>query len=310
MSLAGGMPNIADLPLNVVGESLHSLVLANGTQAMQYGAGQGEPVLREQICEVMRLEGIEAHPDDVTVTVGSQQGLDLITRIFCDPRGRGDRRGAELRRCAGGVPGRSSARSCTSRSRTPAATATADCPPTALREALAGLRSQGRRVKFIYTIPQLPQPGRGDPRRWSAAARSSRSRVSSTCWWSRTTRTGLLGFDAEPIPAMRALDADRVLYLGSFSKTFAPGFRVGWVLAPHAVKEKLVLAQESAVLCPPVFSQYAVSSYLSAHDWKGQIKVFAELYTERRDAMMAGAPGATSPLAPPGPVPAVGSSCG
>src|SRR5580765_4787296 len=85
VSLAGGMPNIADLPLDVVGSSLKKLILGNGRQVMQYGSGQGEPAIREAICEVMQLEGITAHPDDVTVTVGSQQGLDLVTRIFCDP---------------------------------------------------------------------------------------------------------------------------------------------------------------------------------------------------------------------------------
>src|SRR3712207_6673821 len=85
VSLAGGMPNIRDLPLDVVGSTLEQLVLTDGRRAMQYGSGQGEPAIRDAICEVMRLEGIEAHPDDVTVTVGSQQGLDLVTRIFCDP---------------------------------------------------------------------------------------------------------------------------------------------------------------------------------------------------------------------------------
>ena len=99
---------------------------------------------------------------------------------------------------------------------------------------------------------------------------------------------GLLGFDGEPIPALRSLNEDQVIYLGSFSKTFAPGFRVGWVLAPHAVREKLVLAQEAATLCPPVFSQFAVAAYLANHDWRGQIKVFREMYRERRDAMIAG----------------------
>ena len=77
-----------------------------------------------------------------------------------------------------------------------------------------------------------------------------------------------------------------MIYLGSFSKTFAPGFRVGWALAPHAVREKLVLAQESATLCPPSFSQMAVSAYLENHDWLGQIKQFREMYRERRDAMV------------------------
>jgi DNA-binding transcriptional MocR family regulator len=97
---------------------------------------------------------------------------------------------------------------------------------------------------------------------------------------------GLLGFDEEPHRALRADEADGVIYLGSFSKTFAPGFRVGWALAPHAVREKLVLAQESATLCPPSFSQMAVSAYLDGADWLGQIKQFREMYRERRDAMI------------------------
>jgi 2-aminoadipate transaminase len=97
---------------------------------------------------------------------------------------------------------------------------------------------------------------------------------------------GLLGFDAEPMRALRADEAEGVIYLGSFSKTFSPGMRVGWALAPHAVREKLVLAQESATLCPPAFSQMAVSAYLTQHDWLGQIKQMREMYRERRDAMI------------------------
>ncbi len=143
----------------------------------------------------------------------------------------------------------------------------------------------GRKVKFVYTIPSFHNTGRrhpvpraapGPPRRW----RGDRPAVIED------NPYGLLGFDAEPIPAIRSLSDDRVVYLGTFSKTFAPGFRIGWVLAPHAVREKLVLAQESATLCPPTFSQFAITAYLAQHDWQGQIKVFAEMYRRapRRDA--------------------------
>src|SRR5690606_2600392 len=83
-----------------------------------------------------------------------------------------------------------------------------------------------------------------------------------------------------------SMDPDNVVYLGSFSKTFASGLRVGWVLAPHAVREKLVLASESATLCPPTLNQLVVSKYLATHDWKGQIKTFRENYRECRDAMI------------------------
>src|SRR4028118_1448745 len=85
VSLAGGMPSIDGLPLDAIADSVQQLISRRGLMALQYGSGQGDPVLREQICTLMALEGIRAHPDDVVVTVGSQQGLDLVTRIFCDP---------------------------------------------------------------------------------------------------------------------------------------------------------------------------------------------------------------------------------
>ncbi len=278
VSLAGGMPNISGLPLDVVGQAIGDLVQRNGTTAMQYGSGQGDPGLREQICDVMRLEGIEAHPDDVVVTVGSQQAVDLVTRIFCDP---GDVVICEAPSYVGAL-GVFRAYECD------VVHAEMDgdgLVPSALRDAIATVQAQGRRIKFLYTIPNYHNPA------GVSLAPSRRCEILEICREAdilvlEDNPYGLLGFDREPIRAMRADEADGVIYLGSFSKTFAPGFRVGWVLAPHAVREKLVLAQESATLCPPAFSQLAVSSYLSSHDWLGQIKQFREMYRERRDAMV------------------------
>lgn len=280
VSLAGGMPNISDLPLDVVGATLDSLVVDRGRQAMQYGSGQGEPEIREAICEVMRLEGIAAHPDDVTVTVGSQQGLDLVTRIFCDP---GDVVLCEAPSYVGAL-GVFRAYQCAV---THVAMDAEGLLPDALAEAVSTLRRAGRTVKFLYTIPNHHNPAGVTQ---SAQRRAEILAVAKRCdlLIVEDNPYGLLGFEGEPAPALRAFEEDRVVYLGSFSKTFAPGFRVGWVLAPHAVREKLVLAQESATLCPPVFSQFAVAAYLANHDWRGQIKVFREMYRERRDAMMAG----------------------
>jgi len=287
VSLAGGMPNISGLPLDVVGAAIGDLVAANGPVAMQYGSGQGDPVLRQQICEVMRLEGIEAHPDDVVVTVGSQQAVDLVTRIFCDP---GDVVICEAPSYVGAL-GVFRAYECD------VVHVEMDAEgliPSALREAIAAVQASGRRIKFLYTIPNFHNPAGVT----MSAAR--RLEVLEIC---RSTDVlvlednpyGLLGFDGPPHRAMRADEADGVVYLGSFSKTFAPGFRVGWALAPHAVREKLVLAQESATLCPPSFSQMAVSAYLRAHDWQGQVKQFREMYRERRDALV----GALADMMPP-----------
>ena len=280
VSLAGGMPNISDLPLDVVGNALHDLVVTDGRRAMQYGSGQGEPVLREAICEVMKLEGITAHPDDVTVTVGSQQGLDLVTRLFCDP---GDVVLCEAPSYVGAL-GVFRAYQCEV---VHVAMDEHGLDPVALGEAVAALQAAGKKAKFLYTIPNFHNPAGVSQtleRRTEVLEVAQRADLLVV----EDNPYGLLGFDGDPVPAMRSMDAERVVYLGSFSKTFAPGFRVGWVLAPHAVREKLVLAQESATLCPPTFSQYAVASYLRNHDWRGQIKIFREMYRERRDAMLAG----------------------
>jgi 2-aminoadipate transaminase len=287
VSLAGGMPNISGLPLDVVGEAISDLVATRGTVAMQYGSGQGDPVLREQICDVMRLEGIEAHPDDVVVTVGSQQAVDLVTRIFCDP---GDVVICEAPSYVGAL-GVFRAYECD------VVHVEMDehgLVPSALEDAIATCQAQGRRIKFVYTIPNYHNPAGVT---LSAERRTEVLRIcrDADVLVLEDNPYGLLGFDDEPMRALRADEAEGVIYLGSFSKTFAPGFRVGWVLAPHAVREKLVLAQESATLCPPAFSQMAVSAYLDKHDWLGQIKQFQEMYRERRDAMV----GALDDLMPP-----------
>jgi DNA-binding transcriptional MocR family regulator len=236
------------------------------------------PELREQITEVMRLEGIEAHPDDVVVTVGSQQAVDLVTRIFCDP---GDVVICEAPSYVGAL-GVFKAYQCEV---VHAEMDSDGLVPAALRQAISATRAAGRRIKFLYTIPNFHNPAGvtlSVPRRREVLEICRREDILVL----EDNPYGLLGFEGEPLRALRADEAEGVLYLGSFSKTFAPGFRVGWALAPHPVREKLVLAQESATLCPPQFSQMAVSAYLAAHDWQGQVKQFREMYRERRDAMV------------------------
>jgi 2-aminoadipate transaminase len=279
VSLAGGMPYLAALPLQMLAEQVQQLIVAEGLTALQYGSAQGIQPLREQICEIMALEGIRAHADDVVVTVGSQMGLDLVTRIFCDP---GDVVLAEAPSYVGAL-GTFTAYQ--------AQVVHVDMDddglvPDALRAALGMLASQGRRAKFLYTIPNFHNPA------GVTLAVSRRAEILRVCadhgvLVVEDNPYGLLGFDGQVYPALRSAEADNVVYLGSFSKTFAPGLRVGWVLAPHAVREKIMLAAESATLCPPAFTQAVVSRYLAGHDWKGQIKAYREAYRERRDAMIA-----------------------
>ncbi|MEX2289232.1 MAG: PLP-dependent aminotransferase family protein [Mycobacteriales bacterium] len=279
VSLAGGMPNLSALPLDVVGKLIGELVQSRGAQALQYGSGQGDPVLRELICTVMALEGVEASPEDVVVTVGSQQALDLVTRVFCDP---GDVVLAEAPSYVGALGTFSAYQADVVH----VAMDSHGLVPQALREAVAAVQASGRRAKFLYTVPNFHNPAGvslGEERRDEVLEICS----SAGLLVLEDNPYGLLGFDAPPTRAIRARGGeDDVLYLGSFSKTFAPGLRVGWVLAPHAVREKLVLAAEAAVLCPPTFNQHVVADYLATQDWQGQVGAFRSMYRERRDAML------------------------
>jgi DNA-binding transcriptional MocR family regulator len=276
VSLAGGMPYTTALPLDAVGKLLSDLLATRGAAALQYGSGQGDPDLRERICEVMALEGVIGSPDDVVVTVGSQQALDLVTRIFCDP---GDVVLAE-------APSYVGALGTFAAYQAEVVHVQMDehgLVPEALREAIARV---GKRAKFLYTIPNFHNPA------GTSLSDQRRTEVLEICSAAgllvlEDNPYGLLGFEGPPTPAIRARGGEEeVIYLGSFSKTFAPGLRVGWVLAPHAVREKLVLASEASVLCPPALNQLAVVDYLTTQDWQGQIEVFKDLYRERRDAML------------------------
>jgi DNA-binding transcriptional MocR family regulator len=280
VSLAGGMPFLSALPLDVVGNALSRLVAERGTVALQYGSGQGDPGLRERILDVMAPQQIVAHPDDIVVTTGSQQALDLVTRIFVDP---GDVVVAE-------APSYVGALGVFRAYQAEVVHVPMDddgLQPDALADALLRLRREGRRVKLLYTVPNFQNPAgvtlsvARRPEIVEVARRYGVLVVEDDPY-------GLLGFDGDPLPAMHTLDPDGVIYLGSFSKTFAPGFRVGWAVAPHAVRERLVLASEAAILCPSAFSQLAVASYLDSHDWKHQVGVFRDLYRQRRDATLEG----------------------
>ncbi|MEU2929442.1 PLP-dependent aminotransferase family protein [Streptomyces sp. NPDC007251] len=279
VSLAGGMPNLAALPLKTLSAQAAQIIAEDGLTALQYASAHGLPLLREQICEVMALEDIAAHPDDVVLTVGSQMGLDLVTRLFCDP---GDVVVAEGPSYVGALGSFAAYQAQVVH----VAMDEHGLVPEGLRAALRQAVNDGRRVKLLYTIPNFHNPA------GVTLAVERRAEILEIC---RTYDVlvvednpyGLLGFDGRAYPALRSLDPDNVVYLGSFSKTFASGLRVGWVLAPRAVREKLVLAMESATLCAPTLNQMIVSRYLATHDWQGQIEMFRENYRERRDAMLS-----------------------
>jgi DNA-binding transcriptional MocR family regulator len=278
VSLAGGMPFVSALPLDAIADTVARLIRDRGAVALQYGSGQGDVTLREQILEVMEPVGVRAHPDDIVVTAGSQMALDLVVRVFCDP---GDVVLVEAPTYVTAL-GVFSAYQCQ----------VVHVPmdeegmrPDALREAVAAVRATGRNPKLIYTIPSFHNPGgvTQGPARRAEVLEVARS---NGILLLEDDPYGLLGFDGTVPRAIRADEAEGVVYLGTFSKTIAAGLRVGWAVAPHGVREKLVLANETATLCPSNLTQLTISDYLATQPWFDQVKVFREVYRERRDALL------------------------
>lgn len=279
VSLAGGMPFVSALPEDLIRAAFSDVMSTEGPTALQYGSGQGVPALRERILDVMAEEKIHASVDDVVTTTGSQQAIDLVAKLFLNP---GDVVLAEAPSYVGAIGVFRSYQA-----RTVHIAMDADgLIPEALREGIARERAAGSTIKFLYTIPNFQNP---------AGVTMSESRRSEILEIARSNGIlviednpyGLLYFDSPPPAPLRSLDDEGVVYLGSFSKTLAPGFRVGWALAPHAIREKLVLAAESAILSPSSFNQLVVNRYLETADWRAQIDVFRGVYRERRDAMLA-----------------------
>ena len=278
VSLAGGMPFVSALPNDLITGAMDRVMRDNGPVAMQYGSGQGMPALREHILEVMALEGIRGSVDDVVVTTGSQHALELITKLFVNP---GDVVLAE-------APSYLTALTVFKSFQADVRHALMDHDgliPEALRERIAAVKAEGKTIKFLYTVPTFSNPA-GVTLTWERRLEILEICRSEGILILEDNPYGLLYFDGPPPHAMRSVEEDGVIYLGTFSKTLAPGFRVGWVIAPHAIREKIILANEAAVLSPSSFTQHVINEYLATADWKGQIDTFRGVYRERRDAIL------------------------
>ncbi len=277
ISLAGGNPDLTVLPAAQIGEMARRLIATQGTDVLQYGASAGTEELRSLVGDLVREQGIECTEEDILITSGSQMGLELITSLFCDP---GDVVLTEAPTYVGAL---SVFRGQEAR------TAHVACDenglvPEALESAILHQRAAGRTVKLLYTVPNFNNPSGtllSAPRRARIAEICARLGVLVV----EDDPYGLLSF-AEPVPpAIRAFDPN-VLYLGSLSKIFSPGIRVGWIVAPREVRDRLQLAGEATTICASVLSQHLAVAYLSSPGWRDTLHEAVKRYRDRRDALM------------------------
>ncbi len=278
VSFAGGMPDISALDMEAVEEVVASVIRDDGATALQYGGGQGRAELRELLTEVMHHEGIPGHADDLIITTGGQQALELVAKCFLDD---GDVVLAEGPTYVGGIGAMTSHRA--EVRHVPMDDQGMDIDQ--LEEALHGLAREGRRPKYVYTIPNHQNPAGVSlsvDRRHRLAALAEEHDLLIV----EDNPYGLLDFAGERYPSLRELVPDRVVYIGTMSKTFAPGVRTGWVAAPGPIRDKLVLLREAADLCPSNLTQMIVERWLTTQPWREQIKRYTALYHEKAEVML------------------------
>jgi DNA-binding transcriptional MocR family regulator len=274
VSLAGGMPHLGSLATDQVIDVLRETIVEYGVSSLQYGGGQGHRGLRERLTLLMAEEGIEADLEDVVVTTGAQQALDLLGRILVDP---GDLIAIEAPAYVGALSafGTYEPRYLT------IDTDEDGMVVDQLEQALI----RGERPKFVYTVPNFGNPSgvtMTHARREGLVALCREAGIPIV----EDNPYGMLRLDGEPLPTLRALDSDNVIYLGTVSKVFSPGVRIGWALAAQAVVQRLVLAKEAADLCGSSFNMMVTERYLARPSWKENLAGLLDIYRSRRDSML------------------------
>jgi 2-aminoadipate transaminase len=276
ISLAGGMPFVQALPSEEILRVVSEVLTDRASVALQYGAGSGQEGLKRRLVDLMAEQGIEAEPDRVLITVGAQQALDLVGKLFLDP---GDVVAVEAPSYVGALSA-----FCVYQPRYLQVPLDDDgLVVEALEEALA----DGNRPKFLYLCPNFHNPA------GVTLSLERRRRVVEVCRARGVPIVeddpyGMLRFEGDPLPALHTLDPDNVIYLGTLSKIFCPGIRVGWTLAPPAVTERLILLKEAADLCSSNLNMLVAEAWLADRErWMSTLEGLVDVYRRRRDACLA-----------------------
>lgn len=293
ISLAGGLPDTSTFAPELYAKLMAKVAAESTARALQYGPTEGMAATVRCIVEVMEAEGTIVDPSEVIVTTGGQQVIDLVCKTLIDP---GDVIVAEAPTYPGAVPTFSAYQADVEQIEIDAD----GMPIDVLETTLDRLASEGRRPKFIYTIPNFQNPGgvtMSLPRR-RRLVEVARERELLVL---EDNPYGLLRYEGEPLPTLYSLDAeavgrggasDLVIYLGTFSKILSPGLRLGWAVAPRPVLEKLNLGKQGSDLCSSSVTQTFVAAYFAELDthgdaaWRNYVETLRGLYRRRRDVML------------------------
>lgn len=274
-SFAGGYPSAETFPLEEIRQTMAEVIDKYGGKAFQYGATQGVVELREAVAS---RYGVTV--DRVQITSSSQQGIDVCTRVLADP---GDVILTSSSSYLGALQS-----FCSYRADIRGIAHSSDLKlfKEAYEHEIAKVKKEGKKVKFLYMIPDFQNPS-GE----SLTLQERQMLVDLAERYDflivEDSPYRELRYEGEQIPSMYSLAPDRVIHLGSFSKIFAPGFRLGWAIAHPEILDKIYVCKQSLDLCPPVFDQYVAAEFLSSGRLDANLVKTIELYKEKRDLMLS-----------------------
>ncbi len=278
ISLAGGMPDTTTFPPDSYASLMSTVAAESCARALQYGPTEGHSLVKRCIVDVMAAEGIEIDQDEVLVTTGGQQVIDLVCKTLLDP---GDVVVCEAPTYPGAVP-----TFCAYQADVVQVTMDRDgMRMDELETTLDELERSGRRPKFIYTVPNFHNPAGVT---LSLERRRELVRIAGEreLLILEDNPYGLLRYEGDPLPTLRSLDDEFVIYASTFSKILSPGVRLGWTAAPAPVLAKMNIGKQASDLCSSSISQYFVGAYFEAGPWQNYVRSLIEIYRRRRDVML------------------------
>ena len=273
-SFAGGYPSADTFPLEEIKRTMAEVIDKYGSKAFQYGATQGVPQLREAVAKRC---GVPV--ERVQITSSSQQGIDVCTRVLVDP---GD---VILTSSPSYLGALQSFRSYRADIRGVKHNPDLKAFQQAYEEVIGQVNAEGKQIKFLYMIPDFQNPSGEsltleERKMLVDLARKHEFLIVEDSPYRE------LRYEGVHIPTMYSLDPDRVIHLGSFSKIFAPGFRLGWAIAHPDILDKIYVCKQSLDLCPPIFDQYVAVEFLESGRLDENLKKSIELYKGKRDLLL------------------------
>ena len=276
ISFAGGLPAPELFPVKEIAQVSHDLVLKEGQKLLQYATTEGRPTLREKIAKRMTEKyGTPVDMNDILITTGSQQCLDFAGKLFLDP---GDVVLCESPSYLGALNAFNAYQ--------PVFKEVPTDGEGIIPEELDKILATTPKCKFIYVIPDFQNP---TGICWSLERRKKFIEVINKYDLPvfEDNPYGELRYRGESFPTLKSMDTKGLVsFLGTFSKIFCPGLRLGWIAGPHTIVEKFVMIKQSADLHTSNFDQGVADAYMDSYDLDAHVKEIVELYGHRRDLIL------------------------